>query len=297
MRTAAQGNGVRPTSSCGSAAAPGRTIGRFPSPPWRRSLPPAPRLLSQWTTIAGGRQIRAYGTMGDLFLLGEGAQTVLDRLPPGRRIAFAFEDAEGTAWRTSFSLSGLIAALLWIDERQQQLGLRRIAGASPIGVDPAVPDPIDDEASYGDLPPALLTFIDADPECRPFVDLANGADIEVDPDFGPDRKLYILPCWSAAYNFGWKVFLEDSGKISLVALPEYSLDTGWTATTHIVNYWYDPDTRELHSFSKGRGRGDCGSTGLWRWHKYGFRLIEFANKECDTEGARANFPVVYELKE
>ena len=235
-------------------------------------------------TFAGSRQFRAYGTMGDLFLLGEGAQAVLDRLPPGRRIDFAFDDAEGTVWRTSFSLSGLTAALLWIDERQEQLGSRRIAGAPPVGIDPTVPDPIDDEASYGDLPPALLAFIAADPECRPFVDLANGADIEVDPVFGPHRKLYILPCWSAAYNFGWKVFVEESGKISLVALPEYSPDTGWTATTHIVNYWYDPATRELHSFNKGRGMGDCGSSGLWRWHKYDFRLIEFTSKGCDGKG-------------
>jgi hypothetical protein len=151
------------------------------------------------------------------------------------------------------------------------------------------------EAAMAELPQALLAFIAADPECSPFNKLVNREEIEIDPEFGPDERLYILPCWSAAYNFGWKVFVESAGDIMPVALPQYSPSVGWTATTYVVNYWYDPGTKELGSYSKGRGIGDCGNAGLWERHEYGFRLKQFSSKE-ECDGEPGEFPVVYELQ-
>lgn len=153
-------------------------------------------------------------------------------------------------------------------------------------------------SDIADIPPQLLARMEADTECRPFAELANGADIEIDRTFADGKPLFILPCWSAAYNFGWKVFVEVwEGEFELMAFPQYFPETGWTATTTLVNYWYDPATAELGSFSKARGLGDCGSSGTWAWRDYGFILRSFAHKgSCDAvddDYEPGDFPLVY----
>ena len=153
-----------------------------------------------------------------------------------------------------------------------------------------------------EVPAPLLERMRADTECRPFAELANGADIEIDRAFGDGKTLFILPCWSAAYNFGWKVFVEIwEGEYAQMSFAEFYPHTGWTASNVLVNYWYDPATAELGSFSKGRGLGDCGSAGTWVWQEYQFILRSFAyDGTCDSDDSDAEleaFPIVYSAED
>ena len=68
-----------------------------------------------------------------------------------------------------------------------------------------------------------------------------------------------MPCWSAAYNFGWKVFVEGAGEYQPQYFASYDTASGWTGTPFLVNYEYDPETKTLIEFNKARGVGDCGA--------------------------------------
>jgi hypothetical protein len=237
--------------------------------------------------FSAANEVAPFGSVNEFYFLGEGAQQVMDWLAPGRMLGVDFVDTGGAQQRAEFSLAGLTASLIWIDEQQKRLGSERVAEAAPIGL-----APVGEAASAPEgIPPELTAWLAADPECRPFAEIANGEDIEI-VQLDETNRAYILPCWSAAYNFGWKVFVENSGTFSQAVFPEFSASAGWTASTFIVNYAWDDASKSLSSFYKGRGIGDCGSAGIWRWGEYAFRLTEFRSKE-DCDGAEGGFPVVY----
>lgn len=240
----------------------------------------------------GPEEVAAYGSINDFFLLGAKAQAVMDRLAPGAEIIVAFTDTDGNWQQAVFSLAGLTASLIWIDEMQGRLGSERVAEAPPVGLDPAGGTPVSPGISA-----ALLAQHEADTECQPQADLVNGADVESGM-VAEGKPIYFLPCWGGAYNFGWKAYVEVfEGEFALQAIPEFSPERGWTATTHLVNYGWDPASQSITTFNKGRGLGDCGTSGEWRWDEFSFRLIEFRSKaECD-EGDPGDFPVVYSLED
>ena len=79
----------------------------------------------------------------------------------------------------------------------------------------------------------------------------------VDPDAPDKAQLVRFPIWSVA-----KKRLDWS----------YSLS----------NPDYDPATKKLGMGHKGRGMGDCGVTGQWKWTGKDFRLIGYWSKpNCD----------------
>ena len=182
--------------------------------------------------------------------------------------------------------------MIWIDEWQGRLGSERVAQAPPVGLTPAggVPqDPI--------VPAALLAQHEADTECQPMNELVNGNDIETGT-IGDAKPIWFLPCWGAAYNFGWKAYVEVfDGEFALQSFAEFSPARGWTATTHLVNYGWDQATQSVMTFNKGRGIADCGTSGEWQWDEFSFRLVEFRSKEECDEGDPGDFPVVYSAED
>ncbi len=239
-------------------------------------------------------EIGAYGAVSDFYLLGDKAQRILDLMMPGSGVTVSYTDVGGGARETVFPLSGLSAALLWIDERQGRVGSERVASAAPYGLTPAGQE----QTETPNVPQAVLDRHAIDPDCEPFETLANGRDFTIS-NLDAEHTLYLIPCWSAAYNFGWKVYVESAGSIEPQYFADYSLYSGWTGTPTLVNVYYDPEFKELGSFYKARGPGDCGSSGTWKWTGYVFRMTEFRAKECDDgtvvdENAEiGDFPVIF----
>jgi hypothetical protein len=249
-------------------------------------------------TFHGPNEIAAYGAVNDFFLLGPKAQTTMDGLAPGSELAIAFEDTDGNRQQAVFSLSGLTASLIWIDEQQRRLGSERVAQAPPVGLDAA-------RGAGGGaaaIPPALLAHRMSDTDCLPMENLVNGADIETGMLDG-SYPIYFIPCWGGAYNFSSKAYVERfEGEFSEMAFAQFTPESGWTATTHLVNYGWDPATQSIITFNKSRGLGDCGSSGEWRWEEFGFRLVEFRSKrDCDDamddDAPLGEFPIVYSERE
>lgn len=192
-----------------------------------------------------------------------------------------------------FSLSGLSAALLWIDEKQGRVGSPRQAGNPPQGLTP-VDNFGDDQVT---VPPALIAFHRGQDDCEPLEDLMHNTLFST-IDLGHGLVFHVVPCAGGSYNPSFAIYRQVEGGFVRTAFADYSDETSWSATSQLFNVEWNAETRMLTSFFKGRGIADCGSIGEWRVRDGYLRLEKFFHKqECDGEGDPGDFPLVYEAKE
>lgn len=239
-------------------------------------------------TLQSPHGFGAYDAVNDFYVTDETiAQPLLDALIAGTQASVSFTGNDGSAQTAPFSLSGLSAALLWIDEQQDMLDAPRTASAQPYGLTPVSP------GSSSILPAELIERHRANPDCEAFEDLPHGSDIITGP-LDDEQTLYLLPCTAGAYNFAYIAYRGDEYSFEHLYFTSYSDAFGWSGTPYLVNPGYDAQTRELTEFNKGRGIADCGTSGLWQWQDYGFKLLEYRSKsKCDETGEPGDFPVVY----
>lgn len=104
---------------------------------------------------------------------------------------------------------------------------------------------------------------------------------------GGPLKLLEVPCWRAAYNFGSIFFAIDPARAQDARLLQFQRpdEKNQLALTYqLSNAAYDEAKKVLSSFHKGRGVGDCGTAGNWRWNGKEFVLMHYWNKNsCDGE--------------
>jgi uncharacterized protein DUF1176 len=204
-------------------------------------------------------------------LIGERKiDALMTALRGGDKLWLTFHNPRIRETGLGFSLSGVVASIIWIDE-QQSIEL--------------VAQPIPDQISQ------LLAL---DPFCG-----MNALPDEFVPEnyqLSDDEWLYFVPCMTSAYNQITRVYAVNLRYDEIIPLhfPTYSEDFGWGGTDDLYNHQYDPATRTLTSFTKGRGLGDCGSSARYRWREYNFMLLEFRSWEtCDGTRMPADWPVIY----
>lgn len=245
--------------------------------------------------FAGPSEIAAFGSVNDFFLLGPKAQSVMDRLMPGTALEVGFTAETGDPAQARFSLRGLTAALIWIDETQGRLGSERVAEAPPIGLTPVAPTSAAlpaGELALSDIPADLVALDGARP------DACDGFDIVDFPFYayplGDNRTLFFLPCTGGAYNRFYSVYVSDGVTYERLDFATPSYRAGWQAEAGIWLESFDPATLELRSANLGRGLGDCGMRGLWRWNGSMFVMLEYRlQADCDETVAPGEFPVIY----
>ena len=184
----------------------------------------------------------------------------------------------------AISLSGAAASMLWIDERQGRLGTttalmrqgNRPASSVPQAPAPPVVTPAAAIAQgrYGDqegqtLPAAVEALPDV-VECR--AETGFNPDLQaaiVSARLDTDTVLWAVPCGAGAYNYSNAYFTTrpDGTNPRRVTFPS----TGQPQDL-LVNAGYDPITRIIDAFNKGRGIGDCGTASSWTWTDRGFVL-------------------------
>ena len=233
---------------------------------------------------------------GDGFGLagGEPLEKIFPALRKGSEATFHFTANEGPQ-SIRFSLSGISAVLLWIDEQQGRIGTSdQVAGAEAVAATETITD-------LKSLPPALYELLKVTPDCSP-QDNEYMERIGVSRD-KPDAEteLYSVPCWTAAYNTIERYFTISTadGTLTPLLFAGYSDFTGWRGTAEMINSAYDPETRQLSSFVKARGLADCGGSGLWRWEDRMFKMVEYRFQgECGGEATSdpEKWPVVYKAK-
>lgn len=281
---------VNPNPGNGTVADYVLRVGRAATGQWELSLSTVrdmPETGAEISAVAGdanlrleaGRDYAAYGSINDFFIIGDAAQYLFDHMAPADQMTFSFQNDMQNPSGATFSLDGLMASLLWIDEQQRRLGSERIAGQPPEGLTPTGTE----VAGAGQVAPELAAWHFAQSDCNPF-DLVRGAFESFDLPEG--NRLHIVPCYEGAYNYSKRLYVERPG-----ATPPYQTllfvdfwdEGGWVARDLLVNPTFDPVTLTLESFNMGRGIGDCGSLGTWRWNGHDFILQSFRFKaECDA---------------
>jgi hypothetical protein len=183
----------------------------------------------------------------------------------------------GDAEMGRVSLAGMVAALRYADDQQKRVGTvtAMVAkGSAPAANVPAVPPtpilhaaPAVAQTGLPSKPPAGVKALAGKAEC----DVEPGS--EGQPEawrLSADKVLWRMPCGGGAYNFSSLfVVVDRAGRAGLAPLE--GVDDGFA-----TNAGYDPKTRILSAYDKGRGIGDCGSSNEWVWTGDAFALSQAA---------------------
>ncbi len=213
------------------------------------------------------------------------------RLGQGKTLGIDSADPDSAP---SISLQGAAAAFLWIDERQGRLGtttaLVRKGDRPASSVPPAPALPVVRAAaaiSQAGLPqeptlPASLEALSEIKTCRADLDRGNGQEPSKDDGvarLSDDTLLWSVLCFQGAYNTGHRFFLtgndgQNPRPVFLRSTDQQGEDVGVADDFILINAGYDPESRTVSSFSKGRGLGDCGAAYVWTWSGRDFVLTE-----------------------
>jgi hypothetical protein len=107
-------------------------------------------------------------------------------------------------------------------------------------------------------------------------------------DLGGGLKIVEIYCWRAAYQAG-SIFLavdpKALGTARLLRFREWDAAKKLLITVYALsNPSFDAATRTMRMGHKGRGVGDCGVAGQWKWTGRDFVLTRFFSKpDCDGE--------------
>jgi len=185
------------------------------------------------------------------------------------------------------SLAGLAAAMLYLDVQQQRIGTvgaLKAIGAKPDASVPTSPAaPLIVTPAPSGKPPRTISVALATRLIGPDAATCDYASSKVGPrSYRLDAKHSVIlidkPCGNGAYNDFTSVYVMDESGAPRPALFDLAPDMGEGApgpgSGDLTNGDWDPKSRRMSSYEKGRGLGDCGSTESYAWDGTRFRLVE-----------------------
>ncbi|WP_224407807.1 DUF1176 domain-containing protein [Afifella sp. IM 167] len=219
----------------------------------------------------------------------------------GSQLVLEYIDVTGEPRRQLFSLSGLSAALLWIEERMGIVGAERRA-IVPDELAQARPEATSKKAKEASIeasgvPEAVRGLHIASSACEaPDTELMKDIPVQI-AKVSETAIVYAIPCTVGAYNITYRLYLRETGEIGgarTLYFPEWSKAYGWSGTDLLFNV--SLEGTHLSAFAKGRGLGDCGSSAEFTFLDYAYRLDRYiAEEDCNGRLPDA-WPVIYEHK-
>ncbi|MGR4865584.1 DUF1176 domain-containing protein [Caulobacter sp. LARHSG274] len=191
------------------------------------------------------------------------------------------------------SLAGMVAALRYVDDQQKRGGTLTAMIAK--GPDPAASVPAPPVLPVLHAAPAIAQT-GLPPKPPAVVQALAGCEVEPGSEGKPeafrlsaDKVLWQIPCGGGAYNFSSVFIVVDKTGRAGVA-PLEGVDDGLA-----TNADYDPKTRVLDAYDKGRGIGDCGNSSKWVWTGDTFELSESRVMPV-CRGYGGDWPVIFRAK-
>jgi hypothetical protein len=183
------------------------------------------------------------------------------------------------------SLKGMAAAILYMDDTQKRAKTVTALAAPGPAAATSVPAPPAYPRVTAIVPPKTKAEMLAVEDISKLRKM-TGCDAELEDAGGPtevvalskDKALALLSCGAGAYNFSSvPILVSGKGKSRKFKPAPFDMNPETTEETGmpvLVNVGWDAKTGILSSYSKGRGLGDCGSSGSYIWDGKRFRLIE-----------------------
>jgi hypothetical protein len=245
------------------------------------------------TVLSGGSGFTAYRGPERFYVTDPDALgSLLPALLAGEEIRIDYFDVSSEARSFTLSLSGVTAALLWIEDQMKMVGAPRIS-VMPSGL-PAAGPPESDPVREAGIPEAVRAYHERTSDCEIYDDDRLEEFGSVIEPLAKTSILYALPCTAHAYNVTYRLYLRQTGEIGGVRtlhFADYSDETNWTGTDLLFNI--SVKGQKLSAFYKGRGLGDCGTLGEWTWQDYNYKLDRYA-AQSDCNGVMPeNWPVVF----
>ena len=194
------------------------------------------------------------------------------------------------------SLAGMVAALRLVDDQQKRAGTvtAMVAkGSGPLSAVPPQPAlpvvrraPAVAQTGLPAKPPAGVKALMAKADCDTDQDSASEPEVH---RLSADKVLWQVPCWSGAYNYSSLFVIVDNKGGGARLAPLDGADDGMA-----VNAAYDPKTRLLGAYNKGRGVGDCGESSEWAWTGEVFALTNAASMPVCR--GQADWPTSFQAK-
>lgn len=192
------------------------------------------------------------------------------------------------------SLSGLKAALLFIDAQQKRVGSEtawiKKGDEPPLSVPPA---PALKKVAVVNPTPTPLSH----DELNDLLDYGswrmNNSQCSLDPSrrevrvtaLTDDKALLMVSCEAGAYNtvdLAWLVSRQKPFAARMVRLRLPFIPASNVSNMELMNARFDEKSRELTTLALGRGMGDCGVQTRWRFDGQRFRLVRYAEEPtCD----------------
>lgn len=202
--------------------------------------------------------------------------------------------------RTVFSLVGLSASLLAIDEVQGRIGTATAfvrPGPKPASAVPpakALPrvKPVTTSNLNGadeKLIAALARRVKATDgkECPRIAEAGSGEIWRLSARL----SLVELYCESFAYNFTSRFWIVEGANIATAKPVVFQRATERPDTT-LMNAEYDPGSGVISYMGKGRGVGDCGQSGSYAWTGKAF-VLQAQNQLLACNGLDIEWPAVW----
>lgn len=216
---------------------------------------------------------------------------LLGAMKTGDRLIIGFTD--GVPATLNASLSGVTGSLLYMDEAQDRI--ERVDALHSVGQRPAPAGAASsDITELADLPPSIR---------RDFTEDFDGCG-GIEPDrfrymgafraeLGEGEVMIGAPCGlGGAYNQPFALYFKRGDRFEMAALPIMGSD-GPTIERLPFNIGYNPVTRRLDAFYKGRGIGDCGTFMVWSIEIYGMGatpVLREQREKGDCDGDAAGGP-------
>ena len=233
--------------------------------------------VSQAVAVDGKRlRARIDNVTGPSVIAGADALTAIETMRRGK--AMTVLDASGKVIGRP-SLAGMSAALLYMDEQQRRLDTvtalarKGMKPASTVPPPPALPVIVSPKAPK--LLPRKLAAADIERTLKPLECEASETSMETSYarlDAKTSLALLPAPCGNGAYNYySYALLIDNAGKVRPATF-EISGGMGEGSDNSLVNADWDEKSREITTYAKGRGLGDCGSIQAYAWDGRSFRL-------------------------
>jgi len=231
-----------------------------------------------------GKDYKPQKAVNDFVLSNDKKQDALmKQLREGTILKVTFRAKRAGKIRPLFSLKGLAAGLIWIEQQQNKAARSAAALAAPAARRaPQIPSSLIRRHASGDQCGAKKLLAEIPP---------------ITSRLDKDHILYILPCQRSAYNITYRfylVFQDAFADARSLYFADYSDTHGWSGTDRLFTITWDAKTGALPSFAKARGLGDCGAIANYRWVGYAFKLLEYRHwGKCDGSRPVDKWPVIY----
>ncbi|MEP4768071.1 MAG: DUF1176 domain-containing protein [Roseibium sp.] len=249
---------------------------------------PIEQLREIQAAVTSPAGFRPLGGEGFWYPIGPASLALVEALKKGRELTVHLPETSGTEpVAVTIPLQGVKASLLWLDNRQNRTGT--VSAIVAPGTDPATDAPHALPILSPDQLPAEVSAIWSANRLCSTIDPAIFASLNaVRVPLDDGSSLYLIPCGPpSAYNSLYvSILAGKDGAARQIHVARMS-EKGPVASDLIYNARWVPADKQLVSYFKGSGVGECGLWNRWVWNGTGLVLLEeAARKTCD--GAEPN---------